>query len=71
VGDNLFQSLTSVNAVSDQDRKVTSGALEHSAVEPTTAMMELIEASRVYEANIRMIQTQNDSMEQLIGRVLR
>jgi flagellar basal body rod protein FlgG len=31
----------------------------------------LIEASRVYEANIRMIQTQNDSMEQLIGRVLR
>lgn len=71
VGDNLFQPLTSVNAVSDQDRKVTSGALEHSAVEPTMAMMELIEASRVYEANIRMIQTQNDSMEQLIGRVLR
>lgn len=71
VGDNLFQPLTSVNAVTDQNRNVTSGALEHSAVEPTMAMMELIEASRVYEANIRMIQTQNDSMEQLIGRVLR
>jgi flagellar basal-body rod protein FlgF/flagellar basal-body rod protein FlgG len=71
VGDNLFQSLTNVNEVPANERKVTSGALEHSAVNPTTAMMELIEASRVYEANIKMIQTQNDSMEQLIGRVLR
>jgi flagellar basal-body rod protein FlgF len=71
IGDNLFQSLTTVNDVPTDERKVTSGALEHSAVNPTTAMMELIEASRVYEANVRMIQTQNDSMEQLIGRVLR
>lgn len=71
IGDNLYQSLTNVNEVATNERKITSGALEHSAVNPTTAMMELIEASRVYEANIRMIQTQNDSMEQLIGRVLR
>lgn len=71
VGDNLFQSLSSVKDLPNEKRKVVGGALEHSAVEPTTAMMELIEASRVYEANIRMIQTQNDSMEQLIGRVLR
>lgn len=70
-GDNLFRSLTNVNDVPNDQRKVVGGALEHSAVEPTAAMMELIEASRVYEANIRMIQTQNDSMEQLIGRVLR
>lgn len=71
VGDNLFQPLASVNDVAPSERKITSGALEHSAVEPTRAMVELIEATRVYEANIRMIQTQNDSMEQLIGRVLR
>lgn len=71
VGDNMFQSLTSVNELSGNERKVTSGALEQSAVEPTKAMIELIEATRVYEANIKMIQNQNDSMEQLIGRVLR
>lgn len=71
VGDNAFQSLSSVNELGANERKVTSGALEQSAVEPTKAMIELIEATRVYEANIRMIQNQNDSMEQLIGRVLR
>jgi flagellar basal-body rod protein FlgF len=71
VGDNLFQSLAPVQTIPVDNRRVTSGALEQSAVEPTMAMMELIEASRVYEANIRMIQTQNDSLEQLIGRVLR
>lgn len=71
MGDNLFQSLTSVQNVPNENRRVTSGAVEHSAVEPTAAMMELIEASRVYEANVRMIQTHNDSLEQLIGRVLR
>ena len=71
VGDNLFQSLTSVSPVAADQRRISNGALEHSAVEPTSAMMELIEASRVYEANIRLIQTQNDSLEQLIGRMLR
>lgn len=71
VGDNMFQPLTSVNEVPAEQRKLTNGALEQSAVEPTRAMVELIEATRVYEANIRMIQTQNDSLEQLIGRVMR
>ena len=71
VGDNLFQSLTRVQPVGPENRRVKSGALEESAVEPTAAMMELIEASRVYEANIRMIQTQNESLESLICRVLR
>lgn len=71
VGDNLFQSLTPVDEVPNNQRAIVSGALETSAVEPTTAMMQLIEATRVYEANIRMIQTQDDSMGQLIGRVLR
>jgi flagellar basal body rod protein FlgG len=40
-------------------------------VEPTGAMMQLIEASRVYEANVRMIQTQDEAMGQLIGRILK
>lgn len=71
VGDNMFQSLTPVNEVGLQNRNVVQGALESSGVEPTGAMMQLIEASRVYEANVRMIQTQDEAMGQLIGRMLR
>lgn len=71
VGENLFESLTPVNDVPNEQRSLMSGALESSGVEPTGAMMQLIEASRVYEANVRMIQTQDEAMGQLIGRVLR
>ncbi|QDV25056.1 flagellar hook-basal body protein [Aureliella helgolandensis] len=71
VGENLFESLTPLVPVADRDRQVTSGALEMSAVEPTKAMMELIEASRVYEANVKLMQTQDDATGQLISRVLR
>jgi flagellar basal body rod protein FlgG len=71
VGDNLFESLTPVNDVPLNERSLVRGALETSAVEPTGAMMQLIEASRVYEANVRMIQTQDEAMGQLIGRILK
>ncbi|MEZ6136856.1 MAG: flagellar hook basal-body protein [Pirellulaceae bacterium] len=71
VGENLFESLTQVAEVPNEQRSVISGALESSGVEPTGAMMQLIEASRTYEANVRMIQTQDEAMGQLISRVLR
>ncbi len=70
VGENMYESLTSVNEVPVEQRNLISGSLETSGVEPTAAMMQLIEASRVYEANVRMIQTQDEAMGQLIGRVL-
>ncbi len=70
VGDNLYQSLTPTDQVPDVNRKVISHALESSGVQPTQAMMELIEASRMYEANVRLIQTQDQAMGQLISRVL-
>jgi flagellar basal-body rod protein FlgF/flagellar basal-body rod protein FlgG len=71
VGDNLFRSLTPTEPVAANQRKVVAGYLEKSAVSPTTAMMELIEASRLYEANLRMIQHQDQSLGNLIGRLLR
>lgn len=71
VGENLFEPLTDVNEVPSAQRQLRSRTLESSAVKPTTAMMELIEASRVYEANVRMIQTQDEAMGQLLGRILR
>lgn len=70
VGDNLFQPLIPANPIADNQRAVVQGSLESSGVQPTTAMMELIEASRVYEANVRLIQTQDQATGQLISRVL-
>lgn len=70
LGGNLFKPLAEFDLVPRPDRKVVAGMLEQSAVTPTSAMMELIETSRVYEANVRMIQNQDSVMGTLISRVL-
>jgi flagellar basal body rod protein FlgG len=70
-GGNLFRPLGATEDVPPKERKLVSGHLEKSAVNPTTAMMELIEASRVYESNLRLIQHQDQAYGNLIGRVLR
>ena len=70
LGGNQFKPLAEFDLVPRADRKVVAGMLEQSAVSPTTAMMELIETSRVYEANVRMIQNQDSVMGTLISRVL-
>jgi flagellar basal-body rod protein FlgF len=70
-GDNLFRPLAQVEQVPATERTVVSGHIEKSAVNPTSAMMELIEASRVYESNLRLIQHQDQAYGNLIGRLLR
>lgn len=70
IGGNQFKPLAPFDLVPTGDRKVVAGMLEQSAVSPTSAMMELIETSRVYEANVRMIQNQDSVMGTLISRVL-
>lgn len=70
VGASTFKPLAKFDLVPRGERKVVAGMLEQSAVSPTSAMMELIETSRVYEANVRMIQHQDSVMGTLIGRVL-
>lgn len=70
LGDSQFKSLAEFDLVPPTQRKVVAGMLEQSAVSPTGAMMELIETSRVYEANVRMIQNQDSVMGTLISRVL-
>lgn len=70
LGGNLFKPLTDFDLAAGDQRPVVSGSLESSGVQPTAAMMELIEASRAYEANVRMIQNQDHMMGQLISRVL-
>jgi flagellar basal-body rod protein FlgF len=70
-GANLFRPMGPLQEVPSNERKLVSGHLEKSGVNPTTAMMELIEASRAYESNLRLIQHQDQAYGNLIGRVLR
>jgi flagellar basal body rod protein FlgG len=70
-GDNLFRPLSPPQPIANRERKLVSGQLEKSAVNPTKAMMELIEATRAYESNLRLIQHQDQASGNLIGRLLR
>lgn len=71
VGDNLFSARGVVNPVPAGQREVRQGFLEMSGANPTGQMMAMIETSRAFEANARMIQTQDDASSQLVGRLLR
>ncbi|QDS95580.1 Flagellar basal-body rod protein FlgG [Roseimaritima multifibrata] len=70
LGGNEFKPLAEFDLADATERPVVTGALEQSGVNPTSAMMELIETSRVYEANVRMIQNQDQVTGQLVSRVL-
>lgn len=70
-GDNLFQSLSETTPVAPTARNVKNGYLELSSVRPTSEMMEMIEASRAFESNVRLIQGQDEMVGQLLSRVLR
>jgi flagellar basal-body rod protein FlgF len=68
-GENLFYPLAQVTPVAR--RSIRGGYLERSAVQPAQEMMELIETSRAFEANVRMIQNQDQMIGSLVNRVLR
>lgn len=69
-GDNLFAPLGQTYATPPADRRVATGRLEMSSVKPVEEMVHLMEATRSYEANIRMIQYQDQTVGSLINRVL-
>ena len=69
-GQNLFSPLAEVFPVASGERRVQGGFLEQSSVEPAIEMMELIETSRAYEANVRMIQNHDHMIGALVNRVL-
>ena len=70
-GENLFRPLAEPSPLSAEQRRVASGHLEMSAVRPTTEMIELIETSRVLEANTNMMKAQDEMLSGLINRVMR
>jgi len=70
-GENLFRCPTAAQPIPDGQRQVAAGFLEASAVRPTLEMTAMIEASRVFEANVNMIKTQDQMLGSLISQVLR
>jgi flagellar basal body rod protein FlgG len=70
VGGNFFTPLGPTPPVAETERSVRNGYLELSGVNPTSSMMELIETSRAFEANMKLIQNQDHMLGALISRVL-
>jgi len=72
VGDNYFRDKNRATpAAPDEERRIRSGYLELSSVNPVEEMVELITASRAYEANVRIIQQHDTATSGLISRMLR
>jgi flagellar basal-body rod protein FlgF len=69
--DNLFAPLSTPKALGREERKVLPGHIEMSDVKPTMEMMDLIETSRVFEANVNMIKNHDQMMGNLVERVLK
>jgi flagellar basal-body rod protein FlgF len=68
-GGNMFSSLAPAPQVPIEERQVRPGYLEHSGTEPTKEMVELIETSRAYEANVAMIRNHDTVLNALVNRV--
>jgi flagellar basal-body rod protein FlgF len=71
VGENLFRPLGDTQPLPAARRSVAGEYLELSGVQPATEMVELITASRLVEANMKMMQTQDQMLGGLFNRVLR
>ena len=67
-GQNAFRSLGPVSPVAERD--VRQGYLEQSGVNPTRETMPMIETSRAFEANMKLVQHQDSMISGLIHRVL-
>jgi flagellar basal body rod protein FlgG len=70
IGNNLFQPLGRTDALPLAERSVRQGFLEMSGANPVRQMMAMIETTRAFEANTRMIQNQDTMLGGLISRVL-
>ena len=71
LGENLFRPLAQTHAVPQAERSVAAGCVELSSVEPTTEMTSMIEASRMLEANLNVLKSQNQMLSGLVNRILK
>jgi len=70
LGNNLYESLGGVKPLELNERNVRQGYLEMSGANPVRQMMAMIETTRAFEANTRMIQNQDTVTGSLLSRVL-
>jgi flagellar basal-body rod protein FlgF len=70
VGSNMFRPTGDVKPLELTERSVRQGYLEMSGANPVRQMMAMIETTRAFEANTRMIQNQDSVLGSLISRVL-
>ncbi|MGC4003810.1 MAG: flagellar basal-body rod protein FlgF [Pirellulales bacterium] len=71
VGENLFHPLAPTEPIDPFERNVRQGVLEMSGVKPTSEMLEMIETSRAFEANINMVKNHDAILNSLVNRVLK
>lgn len=71
LGENLFRPLADAEPLPAAERRVVGGYIELAGVQPTSEMVEMIEASRAVEANLNMMQTQDQMLAGLVNRLLR
>jgi flagellar basal body rod protein FlgG len=71
VGENLFRPMGPTSPVEPQNRHLVNQHLELAGVSATTEMMNMIEASRAFEANVNLIRNQDQMLGTMIGRLLK
>jgi flagellar basal-body rod protein FlgF/flagellar basal-body rod protein FlgG len=70
-GDNLYAPLAPAVPLPLEERNVVSGSLETSGIKPATEMVELIETSRAFEANVTLIRSFDQLLGSLVNNVLK
>lgn len=70
LGENVYRSLDGQTPLPDAERRLWSQALEKSAVNPSTEMIEMIVATRAFETNTKMMQSQDELTAGLLNKVL-
>ncbi len=70
VGSNMFRPLVPGVQVPEEERDIRQTYLEESGANPTSEMMAMIETTRAFEANTKLIQYQDSMIGGLINRVL-
>jgi flagellar basal-body rod protein FlgF len=71
IGHNMFKPNGTVKPLELPERNIRQGYLEMSGSNPVRQMMAMIETTRAFEANTRMVQNQDTMLGTLISRVLR
>jgi flagellar basal-body rod protein FlgF len=70
-GDNLYMPLAPTVPVEPEDRQIVTGHLETSGVKPALEIVELIETSRAFEANVAIIRNFDQLLGSLVNNVLK